>query len=169
LSIVLLANPSTRVERKTVNYRQAAVSDIPAMARMRAAEWESVDYWETRIAGYMAGSVHPHDALMPRVVYVAVDGDALVGFAAGHLTRRYACDGELEWIHVAQDRRRSGVASELLAVLARWFLTQKALRVCVDPGSLAARSFYARHGAKNLNQHWMVWENVGAALSRRTL
>lgn len=81
-------------------YRQADKSDIPAMARIRAAEWESEEYWKDRISGYLNGKLHPRQALMPRVIYVALEDDSLVGFVAGHLTRRYACHGELEWIDI---------------------------------------------------------------------
>jgi hypothetical protein len=38
---------------------------------------------------------------MPRVSYVAFEQGLIVGFIAGHLTRRYGCDGELEWINVS--------------------------------------------------------------------
>jgi GNAT superfamily N-acetyltransferase len=146
----------------TVLYRQADKSDIPAMARIRAAEWESEDYWNDRILGYLEGKLHPRQALMPRVMYVALEGDFLVGFIAGHLTRRYACHGELEWIDVIRERRRSGVASELLRRLAAWFAEQNALRICVDvdPANATARRFYSRHGAETLNEHWLVCNDI---------
>jgi GNAT superfamily N-acetyltransferase len=146
-----------------VSYREANQADVPALARIRAAEWESEAYWTARILGYMAGEVHPREALPARVIYVAVEDDAIIGFIAGHLTRRFDCQGEIEWIDVIRERRRSGIASELLRLLAAWFVQQKALRVCVDPGNAVARQFYARHGAVDLNRHWMVWENVGIA------
>ena len=88
----------------------------------------------------------------------------LGGFIAGHLTRRFSCDGELEWIDVVRERRRSGIASELLRVLAAWFVEREALRVCVDPGNAVARFFYARHGAEALNQHWLVWSDISVVL-----
>ena len=153
----------------TVLYRQADKSDIPAMARIRAAEWESEEYWTARISGYMDCKLHPRQALMPRVIYVALEDDSLVGFIAGHLTRRYACHGELEWIDVVREHRRSGIASELLRRLAAWFAGQKASRICVDvdPANIAARRFYARHGADNLNQHWLVWNDINVVVGER--
>jgi GNAT superfamily N-acetyltransferase len=111
----------------------------------------------------MGGEVHPREALSARVIYVAVEDDAIVGFIAGHLTRRFDCQGELQWIDVVRERRRNGIASELLRLLREWFVQQKALRVCVDPGNAIARQFYARHGAVALNRHWMVWEDLGIA------
>ena len=132
------------------------------MARIRALEWGSLEFWENRIAGYLDGTLNPQRAFAPRVCYVAVDQSAVVGFVAGHLTRRYSCDGELEWINVSPERRRSGVASELIHLLASWFVRQQAFRVCVnvDPSNQAARDLYIRHGAEKLNAHWLVWNDI---------
>lgn len=150
----------------TVQYREANKSDIDAMARVRASEWETEEYWMTRIAGYMDRVLHPQKALMPRVIYVALENSCLAGFIAGHRTQRYDCGGELEWISVIPERRRDGIASELLRLLAGWFVKQEVLRVCVDvdPTNTTARRFYARHGAERLNEHWMVWNNINMLL-----
>jgi ribosomal protein S18 acetylase RimI-like enzyme len=88
---------------------------------------------------------------------------------AGHLTRRYACDGELQWIYVIPKRRGSGIASELLRLLAAWFAEQKASRICVDvdPANTTARRFYTRRGAANLNEHWLVWHDINVVLGER--
>jgi ribosomal protein S18 acetylase RimI-like enzyme len=152
-----------------VFYKQVERSDIPAMARIRAGEWETEAYWKVRISRYLDCELHPQQALMPRVIYVASEGDSLVGFIAGHLTRRHACDGELEWINVTPERRGSGIASELLRRLAAWFMEQKASRICVDvdPSNTKAQRFYRRHGAENLNEHWLVWNNIKVVLDRR--
>jgi len=138
------------------------------MAHIRAGEWETEEYWRTRISRYMDCELHPQHALTPRVTYVALEDTAMAGFIAGHLTRRYACDGELEWINVIPERRGSGIASELLRLLAAWFTEQKALRVCVDvdPANITARRFYRRHGAANLNAHWLVWNDINAVLRK---
>jgi GNAT superfamily N-acetyltransferase len=109
---------------------------------------------------------HPQQALKPRAMYVATQDDEIVGFIAGHLTRRYECDGELEWINVIPKHRGSGTASELLRLLVRWFIGQNAFRICVDvdPLNLTARTFYTNHGAKELNKHWLVWNDIQVAL-----
>jgi GNAT superfamily N-acetyltransferase len=153
----------------SVLYRQADRLDIPGMAQIRAANWGQEEYWRNRIARYMACELHPQQALMPRAIYVAMEGNSLVGFVAGHLTRRYGCDGELEWINVVPASRGSGVASKLLELMAGWFAEQNASSVCVnvDPSNSGARRFYTRHGAENLNEHWLVWNNISGALSRR--
>jgi ribosomal protein S18 acetylase RimI-like enzyme len=152
-----------------IEYRPADPSDVPAMARIRAAEWETEEYWRARIARYMDCELQPQQALLPRALYVALEGEggAVVGLIAGHLTRRYQCDGELEWINVAPQYRGSEVAPALLRLLAAWFAGQKARRICVDvdPSNEAARRFYTRHGAGPLNPHWLVWHDINVVLN----
>lgn len=151
-----------------VTCRVAKLSDVPAMAAIRALEWETEQYWNTRIAGYLSGEINPRHALRPRISFVAGDGEEIFGFVAGHLTRRHGCDGELEWINVAPNHRRSGIASELLKALAEWFLQNEARRVCIDvqPTNMIARKFYRRNGATDLNPHWMVWNDIGVVLTK---
>jgi ribosomal protein S18 acetylase RimI-like enzyme len=154
-----------------VVYRQAEISDVPALARCRAAEWGDEEYWQVRIAGYLAGEIHPRQALPARIVFVAQDGesDTLVGFVAAHLTRRYECDGELEWINVVPAFRGQGIAADLLAKAAGWFAAMNASRICVDvdPANTIARRFYERHGAETLNAHWLVWPDIRRVLAAR--
>jgi len=121
------------------------------------------------MARYLEGLQHPQHALAPRVVYVAVENDSVVGYVAGHLTRRYDCDGELQWIYVVAEHRRRRVGSELVRMLASWFANQKASRICVNvaPANARARSFYTRQGAENLNEHWMVWSEINVVLEKR--
>jgi ribosomal protein S18 acetylase RimI-like enzyme len=136
------------------------------MALIRAREWAEVKYWETRISGYLDGRLSPQQALAPRHCLIATDENELVGFVAGHLTRRCQCTGEIEWINVAPEWRRRRVASDLLRLLAKWFIEQSALKVCVDvePSNAVARAFYRRHGAEDLNRHWLVWNDIGVVL-----
>jgi ribosomal protein S18 acetylase RimI-like enzyme len=100
---------------------------------------------------------------------VAVKESAITAFAAGHLTTRHGCDGELQWINVVPAFRGTGVGSALLRVLARWFVEQEAFRICVDvdPTNTAARDFYIRNGAEELGKHWMVWDDIAAILQAR--
>jgi len=160
---------SVGVSVPEVHYRLSEKSDVPAMARVRAQEWETEEYWNTRIARYLDRELHPQHALLPRVSYSALQGDSLVGFIAGHLTRRFACDGELEWINVIPERRGTAVASELLRLLAAWFVAQNAFRICVDvdPANTTARGFYLRHGAEDLNPHWLFWNDIRVVLGKK--
>jgi GNAT superfamily N-acetyltransferase len=150
-------------------YRQAQDADIPQMAEIRADDWGTEPYWQERIRQYLAGDLHPREALPPRVSFVGVEGNRVVGLIAGHLTQRFGCDGELEWISVRPECRRHGVAAELFGLLRTWFLNRGARCICVDvePSNHAARCFYARHGAKDLKPHWMVWKDIGQIIENR--
>lgn len=109
-----------------ITVRPAEASDIPPVAAIRAKEWETESYWTNRIRQYLSGDRSPQQALAARVVFVAADGVDIVGFVAGHLTRRFGCVGELEWINVAQERRGEGIAGKLMAAIAEWFAEQGA-------------------------------------------
>jgi len=145
-------------------YRIATLADIPSLARLRAEGWGEAEYWIPRITGYMKCEHHPQKALMQRVVYVAIENDKIIGFIAGHLTKRLECEGELEWIDVTSTYRRKGIAGELVRILTAWFIEQKAKKICVDPGNGDARKFYATLGAENLNAHWMYWKDITVLL-----
>jgi ribosomal protein S18 acetylase RimI-like enzyme len=138
------------------------------MAEIRALEWGTKDYWIDRVMQYLNCDNYPYTqtALLPRVVYVGLSNDAVIGYIAGHLTHRLNCDGELEWINVIANFRGSGVASELLKLLAQWFVEQGALKICIDvePTNATAQRFYRRHGAENLNQHWLFWKDISFVL-----
>ena len=150
----------------TIVCRPAQLSDVPALARIRAQDWGDEEYWLRRVTAYMQGESHPQQSLPERVVFVAECEERVVGLVAGHLTRRYKCDGELEWINVLSEYQRRGVASVLLRGLAEWFKERNALRICVDvqPKNTVARSFYRQHGAEDLNLHWLVWPDIRRAL-----
>ena len=134
-----------------MQYRLARETDIPAMARIRAEGWGTREYWERRIAGYMSGDVHPHESLPQRVAYVAVDesqDDSMAGLVAGHLTHRLECDGELEWINVAQEHRTAGVGFQLMVMMARWFDWMNARRILRQrrTDEHGGQEFLRRHG-----------------------
>ncbi|MFY9748742.1 MAG: GNAT family N-acetyltransferase [Acidobacteriaceae bacterium] len=150
-----------------VTIRPAEFSDVPAMAAIRAQEWETLAYWERRIGAYLRGEIGAQHALQGyAAVFVAIRAGAVIGFIAGHRTTRHGCQGELEWMDVAAAHRRQGVAGRLIVTLAGWFVEQEALRVCIDvkPENTAARGLYAKFGAAPLNPHWMVWEDVRVAV-----
>lgn len=134
--------------------------DIPAMAAIRARESQNVDFWVDRIGRYLSGEHSPQQALPIRVAFVAMEEGRLVGFVAGHHTRRFDCDGELQWINVVQERRGSGIADQLMQKMGEWFVRQQLVRVCVNVSAenVAARKLYTRSGATALNDHWMIWD-----------
>jgi ribosomal protein S18 acetylase RimI-like enzyme len=149
--------------------RQADVGDAGVLAGLRGVDPGEQEYWRKRIAGYLLGELHPQKALKERAIFLAATANLTVGFVAGHLTHRYKCDGELQWINVRPEYQRTGIASQLLCRLADWFTEQNASRVCVDvkPENTTARSFYRRRGATDLNEHWLVWQDIKLVRSSR--
>lgn len=151
-----------------IQYRKAEDSDIPGMAKLRSAAYGTEEYWSHRILGYMRGEINPQHARKPRVLYVALNSGTVIGLIAGHLTKRYKCQGELEWIDVDERYRRQGIALDLLLLLSVWFIKQKSSHVCVDvdPSNIAAMSFYKKNGATHLNNHWLVWQDINEVLKK---
>jgi GNAT superfamily N-acetyltransferase len=149
--------------------RAVEPDDIPAMAAIRAARSHNDAFWIDRIGRYLTGEHTPQHALPERAVFVAIEEKELVGFVAGHRTRRLACDGELQWIDVAEEKRGQGIADKLMAAIGEWFVGEGLMRICVnvDPANLVARRLYAKHGAQPLNEQWMVWTDAGRMGSTR--
>ena len=58
-----------------INYRPSQLSDVPAMAAIRAADWGTEEYWRERITQYLMGTLHPKDGLPPRVSVVALENE----------------------------------------------------------------------------------------------
>lgn len=148
-----------------IRCREAGLTDVGVLAEMRAATWGTEPYWWDRITGYLQRDTHPTEGLLPRVLLLAEVSGVAQGFIAGHLTRRFDCDGEIQWLDVALAHRRRGVAGTLLRELAAWFDTRGAHRICVDvdPANEPARAFYRKHGAQDLNPHWLVWPEISVA------
>jgi GNAT superfamily N-acetyltransferase len=143
-----------------VSYREATNQDILWLAKIRADNSETEEYWNNRISKYIAGDHNPQYALKPRIIYVATSNGLIIGFVAGHLSSRYDCEGELQWIDIIDVYRKGGIATELVKKLAYWFIKKAAYKVCVDPGNDIARLFYEKNGAENLNDHWMFWKDI---------
>lgn len=137
-------------------------ADVPRLADVRQGDAENGPA-DPRMRKYLEGNHHPRYALAPRVMYMALDGDQIAGYIAGHLTTRFDCEGELQYLYVSPDHRRRGAATALLRALSGWFDGQGARRVCVDvvPENTVARSFYGHNGAVELNRNWMVWKHIG--------
>jgi len=143
-----------------VVFRPATVADVPVMTAARLTDAEGPA--DPRMAAYLAGTHHPSGALAPRTAFLGARGGTVIGYIAGHLTRRHGCEGEVQYLYVAPPDRRQKVGTGLLLRLAAWFAEQSAFRVCVNvnPDSPAARPFYAHHGATDLQPLWLVWSDV---------
>lgn len=141
-------------------YREAVERDIPKIAEIRAVYSGSSEYWIDRITNYYSGNLNPQKALPKRVIYVAAINNNIIAFIAGHLSTRYDCTGELQWIDTLEKYRAKGIATSLFRILGKWFIENKAYKICVDPGNPVARKFYQKNGATNLNEHWMFWDDL---------
>jgi ribosomal protein S18 acetylase RimI-like enzyme len=113
---------------------------------------------------------HPQRALPTRVGFLAMDGDTVIGYVAGHLTTRHNCGGEIQYLFVAPAYRRRGVARDLVHLMADWFHSYAAVRVCVstDIESPSALAFYEHMGAAPLfpgKKGWWVWERIDNLLA----
>lgn len=142
--------------------RLAEDKDIRAMAQIRSDEWGDECFWTERITWYRRGEHSPQQALPERTIFVAEEEGHIVGFASGHRTRRFNCDGELQWLNVASHRRGVGIADQLISRMGAWFIEHHAKRICVNVASdnVVAQRMYVRCGAKALAENWMVWEDA---------
>jgi len=150
-----------------MEFRLAEQCDLQALATIRGTDSASESHWFNRISGYYDGTYSPQQALPRRVMIIAIENFKVAGFIAGHLTRRYDCDGELQWIDTVPEYRGMGVATNLFRLLAKWFIEHNAKRICVNcaPDNLAALSFYKKNGAAPLNDHWLVWGDISQMYS----
>lgn len=148
-----------------LQYREATTADVPAMEHSRAAD-AAAGAADRRMTAYLEGRHHPQQALAARIAFVALDRLTLVAYIAGHATTRFGCAGEVQYLYVAPGYRRQGVASRLLLSLARWFHARGIAQVCVnaDLESAGAVEFYTAHGARPLNPHWYVWDDISTLL-----
>ena len=155
------------MDRIPVFYREATVADVPAMTICRASD-TAAGPADPRMTSYFEGRHHPQKALMPRTGFVAIAGDAVVAYIAGHATTRFDCDGELQYLYVAPEYRRQRIATILVQHLAQWFDRKGITNVCVnlDPESKAAVEFYRSCGAQPLNRHWYVWRDIPKLIDR---
>ena len=148
------------IQMHEIKYREAKDDDITALAKFRSTNNEEQFFWKQRITEYLNRTHHPQKALQERVLFVAEAEKKIIGFIAGHLTQRFNCDGELQWINVSEAYRNKGIGFEMICILNKWFILHNAFKICVDAGNERARKFYQKHGAEDLNQHWLYWKDI---------
>ena len=146
--------------------RKFILADIPSLAKIRSLEWGTVEYWINRIEGYLSKVNNPQGAKSERTILVLEVDNKIVGFIAGHATNRYNCQGELQWVNVLSEYQGQSLASYLLKGVARWFVENDILSVCVnvEPDNANAIAFYTKNQAQSINEHWMKWEDIGSLL-----
>lgn len=145
-----------------VSFRAATGSDVPAMAQCRLSD-PMAGPPDPRMVAYFNGEHHPQQALLPRAGYVALAGDEVIGYIAGHRTTRHGCEGELQYLFVALGHRRRGIATRLLHLLADWFGEQGVRKVCVavaDDSPRETKPFVERLGGALLTKHWYFWDDI---------
>jgi GNAT superfamily N-acetyltransferase len=145
-----------------VRFHQATSKDVPAMALCRQTE-PAAGAPDPRMASYFDGAHHPQEALLPRTGYVALKGERVVGYIAGHLTKRHGCDGELQYLFVEPAYRRQGFGTALLRLLAEWFRERGARKVCVgiaNDSPPETKPFVEHLGALPLVKHWYAWDDI---------
>jgi GNAT superfamily N-acetyltransferase len=154
------------LDDRPIHLRVATSADAGAMAQCRLSD-PAAGPADPRVAAYFNGLHHPHRALPPRIGFMALDAEHVIGYTAGHLTTRFGYQGELQYLFVALEYRRRGVATTLVQRLAEWFRKHDATRVCVDVNldSLAAKPFYERLGARPFKPHWWGWDDFRVVLS----
>lgn len=150
-----------------ITIEPATLNDLPALCRLRAEQSGFPLEWEPRITAYMIGQQNPQFALEPRAVFVAVEDNEVVGMISGHLTKRFHCQGEIQWLNVQATHRGRRIAEQLLRELAAWFGSENASRICVEvtPSNDSARRLFTRLGATPLGTHWMIFEDIQAAFA----
>jgi ribosomal protein S18 acetylase RimI-like enzyme len=128
---------------------------------------------DPRMLAYFEFRHHPQRALPTRVGFLAMSGHDVIGYIAGHLTTRHNCGGEIQYLYVAPAHRRRGIARDLLHLMADWFNSYAAVRVCVcaDIESPSALACYEHLGAAPLfpgKKGWWVWERIDNLLAGPT-
>jgi len=147
-----------------LQFRAATADDVPAMAACRRLD-PSAEPADPRMSAYFEGRQHPQQALLPRTGFVAFDGAQMIGYIAGHLTTRHGCEGEIQSLFVAPSHRRHGAGTALVRLLADWFVSHNARKICVpiaDDTPVEARPFYEHLGAAPLRKYWYAWTDIGA-------
>ncbi len=141
-----------------VTYRMALPADVP---RIVGLPREGEAGGDSRMLAYLTGQHHPQHALPPRVMWIARTAShrsgTLPAISRSGLSVMASCNGSTSC-------RNTGAARSARSCCPSRELVCRAGRAsdCVDVGDDASRPFYRRHGAVELNKHWMVWNDVGA-------
>ena len=94
-------------------------------------------------------------------VHVAEVEGAVVGYLAWHSTSRHGTDAELQSLYILGEFQNQGIGGALLNHLEEKAMGHGVKSMCVgyDPANPYKR-FYAKYGAKALNEHWSIWPDL---------
>jgi ribosomal protein S18 acetylase RimI-like enzyme len=126
--------------------RPMTIEDLPAVYRLGTRCYHVHDkpynYWSLReVADHVEGS--------PELCFVAEADAEVVGFALGAPSYEILADtGHLEWLAVAPEHRRDGLASRLVEtmVAAMRALGRRDIVADVSSANEASRGLFARAG-----------------------
>jgi len=149
-----------------IQFREGTSADVPAMARCRLADPPN-SVADPRMAAYFNGQHHPQQALIPRVGYLAMANDEVIGYIAGHRTTRNGCAGEVQYLFVAPSQRRRESERPCFGCLLNG--SKHRVLVAFVSASLTivrqkAKPFYESVGALPLKRNWYWWEDIEVLL-----
>jgi len=167
------APPQASAVQAGIVVRTAAPADAAAIARVRVDTWRAT-YRGMIPDAYLDGmTVGTSEAHWRRIleappgrfsVFVAAEGDAVVGFAAGHVLEppKLDCDAELSAIYLRTDRQRTGIGRRLVGAVAAAQRNHgaTALLTWVIAGNRPARAFYEALGGALVVEQPFQWDGV---------
>jgi GNAT superfamily N-acetyltransferase len=107
---------------------------------------------------YLNRTRSPRLAKEPRIVILASDGAAVVGYAACHETTKWGVAAELQSIYLLKEYQGGGIGTALFCVIVEW--TERAgprsLGVGIAAGNPYQR-FYQKLGGTALDEHTYLW------------
>lgn len=130
----------------TATIRPIAIEDLPAVYRLGTRCYERRDkpynYWSVR-------EVADHVETSPELCFVAEDAGEIVGFALAAPSYEFLeHTGHLEWLAVAPEHRRDGLATRLIDTVVEQLRALGCEDVVADVSSEngASRGLFARAG-----------------------
>ena len=161
----------------TITYRPATVGDAPAIARTEVrSKRESIpgleseqsmnyDWSFERWSGYIAGTRHPQLAAKQRMIYVACDGEDVVGYIGCHHTNGskdwWLASSELQQIYILKSYQRQGIGTKLFKTIVCW-LRETGIN-SLGVGYHAAnpyRAFYDKMGGESPASGVSYWHDL---------
>ena len=162
-----------------ISYRIATVDDAPAIAHVEVtSKRESIPDLESeftmgfdrsleRWAGYIAGTRSPRLAKPERIVYLACDGNAIVGYIGCHHARPEArgegwqADAELQQIYVLKAYQRKGIGAQLFSMMVDWLRAAKMNSLMVGYHEANPyRAFYFKMGGREVSPGLCYWNEL---------
>ncbi len=154
-TLIASANDIDEITRVEIDSKRQS---CPHLMQAHDISFDTRAYrWETWFAGQS-----PVSAKVERIMFKAVDCDnKIIGYLAIQLTTRFDIDAELQSFYILKQYQRKGVGLKLLKRAIEWMGHFNAHSLCVGimPDNPYQR-FYVKHGARHLNEHWIVWDDV---------